>query len=159
MANGAILVDAAPVLNRLRQDIEGSHAFPSVLIGEPKALPVTAKTTVALYFKGIGVAELSLSGVVNTLDFWVRLYIPMLRLPQSQIEIDLMNGYLAIFQALAADVTLGAQARNIDFAGPSGGEMTEKAGYVNLSGTECRVADISVSVRLDQEGIFDYQDF
>ncbi len=157
MANGTPLVDATPILTRIKEDIEGSRAFPGVVIGEPKQMAVTAQTTVALYFKGIGVEALSLSGAVNTLDFWVRLYIPMLRLPQEQIEIDLMNGYLAIFFTLAADVSLGAQVRNVNFAGTGGEEMSEKAGYVDVSGTMCRVADIGVSVRLDQEGIFGYR--
>jgi hypothetical protein len=132
-------------LKNVKSAIQKIGGFDSVMLAEPKSAPGKG-VTVAVFFASMGLAggASGLSKGTAVYVFTIRVYTDMLREPVETIDPDLVAAVDKILDALGADFDLGSTVRNIDFLGSEGTPLGVEAGYVEVSGKMCRIADITL---------------
>lgn len=121
-----------------------------VLVGEPKAPPAqNGDFAAALFMSRVGVAELTLQTTIEIHVVTLRIYRNMVAEPKDQIETGLADVVSRLTADLLGDADLGATVRNIDAGGQYGTALGCEWGYVDVSGTIYRVADITLPLIVD----------
>ena len=121
-----------------------------VLVGEPKSPPSSQGLTAALFLSNVGIGQITAGGqTVESHVVMLRIYRNMLKEPTEQIEYELAEAVSNISDDLLGDFDLGARIRHIDAGGIYGTPFTVRWGYVEVSGTMFRIADITVPLVVD----------
>lgn len=130
-------------LANLVSEFKRLGVFEAVDTNEPKSAPGKGATC-AIFLASITPAANAsgLRGASGVYTFTVRIYVDMLRVPVNSIDPDLAELLDKVLDALAGDFDLGATVRNIDFFGSEGAALKVEAGYVDVAGKMCRIADL-----------------
>lgn len=148
-------LDLNAILTPIQTFAQGSGAFESVLLHEPKNAPgqgITLAVWVDLVRPVLssGVDNASMLVIVN-----LRAYLPFLSAPEDAIDAALWTAVDPIVADLVGDFTLGGAARNVDVFGENGTALEAVYGYLNQDGTVFRVVEVPVPVVVNdcyQEG-------
>lgn len=132
-------------LDVLTSKIQALNVVEQVMTNEPKSYPGNG-TICAIFFRGMKPYEQGsgLNQISAAYHFTARLYTPFLAEPVGNIDRNLIAAADAIYDAVAGAYTLAGDVRNVDFFGEAGQPMDVKAGYIDVSGTICRVIDIEI---------------
>lgn len=88
-----------------------------------------------------------MSGLASTsgrLTFVVRMYIPMLKEPQDEIDPLMMKATANLMRRYHDDFDFGGAIRNIDLLGQFGIALAAQAGYLEIGNVDNRIMDITV---------------
>ena len=119
-------------------------------LGEPKSPPDGVGLFAAVFVNDIAVAGIVASGdTIERHDVTIRIYRNMLSEPIGDIEKDLAKGVTDLSNDLAGDYDLNSTVRAIDYGGIHGTPLTTTWGYVDVSGTMFRIADIALGLIVD----------
>ena len=130
----------------LRQD--KASLFRKVQIGEPKGSPAE-RFTAALFMDRVGVAQLTLTDTIETHVVTIRIYDNMLREPQEDVEFEMARVVSRVMSDLAGEFDLGRTVRSVDVGGIYGTPLSSRWGFIDVSGTMYRFADITVPLIVD----------
>jgi hypothetical protein len=133
----------ATILTRVADHGRAAGTFERVLIGEPKSPPGQGRT-MAVWAGPVGPASSGLSSTSLVMRFAVRVYVPMLKQPQEDIELSAVAAADVLMAAYNGDFSLGGAVRNVDIFGEYGTALTVDPGYVTLDSTMFRVMDINL---------------
>lgn len=135
------------VLSYLKAD----GRFPNVQIGEFKQPPVTKeKIAAAVFMDRVEVILLFANGGTRENHVvTIRVYKDMLEEPEASVEKAVAFAISEISSDLMGDFDLGASIVNIDVAGAHGPVYGAVWGYIEVSGRNYRIADITVPLIVD----------
>ena len=136
-------------LTQIHTYLAKSGYFGTVMVGEPKAPPGGDGLTAAIFVNSTAVAVLTLSTTIESHVVTIRIYRNMLREPVEQIEFELAEAVSEVSNDLLGDIDLGARVRAIDVGGIYAPAYRSNWGYVEVSGTMFRVADIVFGLIVD----------
>lgn len=136
-------------LIKIQSYLQSSGYFTDSVIGEPKAAPASDGLTAAVFMRDVGIASLTLNKTIEVHNIMVRCYCNMLRHPPEKIELELADVVQKVIEDLLGDFDLGATIRNIDVGGSYGSSLQTSWGYIDVSGTMFRVADIALPLIVD----------
>ena len=126
-----------------------SGYFSSALIGEPKAPPRGEGLAAAVFLNSAAVAELTMGTTIESHVVTIRVYRDMLKEPVEEIEFELAAAVSEVTNDLLGDIDLGARVRAIDVGGIYAAPYRTNWGYVEVSGSMYRVADIVFGLIVD----------
>ena len=130
--------------------LQRSGYFSVVMVGEPKSPPSTSeKLAAALFMRSAGVAQLTLNSTIESHVVNIRIYRNMLQEPVEEAEYELAEAVSEVSNDLLGDIDLGARVRAIDVGGIHAAPYRTDWGYVDVSGTMYRVADIVFGLIVD----------
>lgn len=145
------ILDLEPTLQLLQDYYENTDRFQAVLIGEPKA-PPSGDYTAALFPTGGKVVQVPLAGPPTEChDVLLRIYRNMLALPTEDTETEIMRCVAAVMDELYGHFTVGGTIRNVDLGGEFGESPNVKYGYLEVSGTMYRIADVRYGLVVDPD--------
>jgi len=137
-------------LDAILSHLAASGRLSSYSLGEPVKVPEGAKLHGAVYMRRSGVDHLYLDGGTGEVHaVVVRLYRAVLRQPQSEGELELVNAVSELTEDFAEDYTLGTTVREIDLAAQFGEGISAEWGHVEVSGSMFRVVDITLPLVVD----------
>lgn len=124
--------------------------FQQVLKHEPKAPPQNG-TTLALWWTAIKPSKnysdlTSTAGVVTLTN---RVYINMLQKPEDYVESSLLTAVSTLIGEYSSEFSFGSTVIAVDLLGIEGTPMSATTGYVDISHTLYRTANITVPVIID----------
>ena len=135
----------------LKTQADTSGLFQRVLGHEPRSAP-GGGFSYALWLGPISPVP-GLGGLTATagrVEFQSRIYVPFLEKSEDQIETDLMRKVLQMIGFYSAEFTAGGTVYAIDLEGMHGAPLEAGTfGYIDLGGTICRVAELSIPVLID----------
>ncbi len=135
-------------LQTVQSHLSASGYFQDVVIGEPKQ-PTGTRLSAAVFMNEFNVIAATLTGTVELHSVALRLYRDMLAEPQGDADTDLDNAIAHVEEDLLGDFDLGSTIRNINVDG-----LSTTWGYIDLGGTEYRIADMSLSMIVDDSASF-----
>lgn len=136
-------------LTQIHTYLAKSGYFSAVMVGEPKAPPGGDGLTAAIFMNSTAVAQLTLSTTIESHVLTIRIYRNMLKEPVEGIEFELAEAVSEVSNDLLGDIDLGARVRAIDVGGIHAAPYRTNWGYVEVSGTMYRVADIVFGLIVD----------
>ena len=136
-------------LEQIHTYLARSGYFGQVMVGEPKSPPDGDKLAAAIFMRSAAVAQLTLSTTIESHVVNVRIYRNMLKEPVENIEYELAEVVSEVSNDLLGDVNLGDRVRAIDVGGIHGAPYRTDWGYVDVSGTMYRIADIIFGLIVD----------
>lgn len=139
--------DARTTMTLLESYLLKTGMFRHVQIGEPKQPP--QGITAAVYMAGINTSSLSFTAAQEVHVVMVRLYHWLTTDPAEVPFLTLDDVLLQLEEALHGDFTLGSSIRDVDFNGVLGAPYDAVFGYVELSGQQYRVADVTIPLIID----------
>lgn len=89
------------------------------------------------------------SGLISTtfrIELACRIYVSMLREPQSSIDPDITAAAWDLMQSYSAGFTLGGLVQQVDLLGESGEPLDLKFGYIGIDKHLYRIAEITLPV-------------
>ena len=132
-------------LVKLSSVLKAMAIFRTVKRVEPKGAPGSGLTVAVYLFSISPAAEASgLSTASGLYIYTIRIYTNMLQEPAEKIDVILANAVDKVFTALAGDVDLGSNVRNIDVFGELGTPLKAQAGYVEVNRIMYRSVDITL---------------
>jgi hypothetical protein len=141
-------LDLAGIYDAVQSHLLATGEFDRVAAHEPKNAPgkgLTAAVWLAKILPDPAASGLGTSA--GRIELSIRLYCPMLREPQDDIDLDLARATHAVMTALHGDFTLGGLVRTVDLLGMSSADgVAGEAGYLNQDGKLYRVMVITVPV-------------
>lgn len=143
------MIDIQNILDNVASHIMATGYFDTVLGYESKQSPSTGLNA-ALYVEDI--RPIRTSGLNNTsirLELELRLYSSTYQEPYESIDSILVKATDAVFTAVIGDFDLGGEARHVDIFGAYGQPVRIRSGYINLSGQEYRVFQVTVPIVVD----------
>jgi hypothetical protein len=143
------VIDIQNILDNVASHIMATGYFDAVLGYESKQSPSTGLSA-ALYVEDL--RPIRSSGLANTsvrLELELRLYSSTYQEPYEGIDTTLVRATDAVFTAVIGDFDLGSEARHVDIFGAHGQSVRVRSGYINLSGAEFRVFQVTVPVIID----------
>jgi len=137
-------------LVKLSSMLKAMAIFRQVQRVEPKGAPGSG-LTVAVYLNSISPAAAAsgLSAASGLYVYTIRIYTNMLQEPAEKIDTILANAIDKVFTALAGDVDLGSNVRNIDIFGELGTPLKAQAGYVEVDHLMYRSVDITLPLLIN----------
>lgn len=132
-------------LVKLSSMLKAMGIFKDTLRVEPKGAPGSG-LTVAVYLSSISPAAAAsgLDAASGLYVYTIRIYTNMLQEPAEKIDTILANAIDKVFTALAGDVDLGSNVRNVDIFGELGTPLKAQAGYVEVDHLMYRSVDITL---------------
>lgn len=138
-------------LIQMQTYLKKTGLFEDVLIGEPKSgLGYGNKLAAAVYMQNASHRPITFQRADETMTVMVRIYRSMLAEPSSDIEIDIAGAVSRIGTDLMGDFNLASNVETLRFAGDAA-VLDARWGYVEVSGTMFRVADITIPLLVDDE--------
>ena len=135
----------------LKTQAETSGLFQRVLGHEPRSAPAGG-FSYALWLgpitpvPGLG----GLTATAGRVEIQARIYVPFLEKSEDQIETDMMRRVLEMIGHYSGAFTVGGTVYAIDLEGMHGAPLEAgNLGYIDLGGTICRVAELSIPVLID----------
>ena len=121
-----------------------SGFFDAVMLHEPKSAPGKG-LSLAIFLAPVepiqssGLAATSVRMVINA-----QLRCSMLREPQDDIDLDLLEAADALMTAISGDFDLGGSVRAVDLLGQHGPGLSAQTGYITHDGHMYRVIDVLI---------------
>jgi hypothetical protein len=146
--------DSAAIL-ALRQALttqaSASGLFTRVIGHEPKSPPGNGFSYCIWLGPVTSVGRVSgLGASAGRVEWTARIMTPFLQKSEDEIETDLMRRILQMIGLYSADITIGATVMEIDLLGAYGtGLQTSAIGYLEISGSHYRVAELTIPVIID----------
>jgi len=129
-------------LRSLENKLLTNGYFTHVQIGEPKS-PPGQRFTGALFMNAVNTWG-TLSTLCAVYIVTLRIYDNMTQEPQEDVEIEMAILVDQIMDDIAGEFDLGATIQAVDMLGMKGTPLGVKWGYVDVSGTMYRIADITI---------------
>ncbi len=125
-----------------------SGRFDAHTFHEPKAAPGKGLTA-SLWIQDYRAASSGLSATSMRLLVQLRLFVPMLKEPQDDIDRELMGGVDAVFNEIIGDFAGLTGARYVDVHGADGEALSASLGYLQQDSKVFRIADILIPIVLN----------
>ena len=139
--------DATTTMRAIESYLLQTGMFRHVQIGEPKQPP--QGISAAIFMSAINTRSLSFTAAVEIHVVMVRLYHNLITDPAEVPFITLDDALLQLEEALHGDFTLEGTIRDVDFNGIHGAQYDAVFGYLDLSGVQYRVADVTIPLIVD----------
>lgn len=150
------MIDVAGLIDKLVSHAMSLGIFEKVNTHEPKSAPGRGLNC-AIWIQTIEPVP-RMSGLASTsgrLEFRTRLYMPMSREPEDDIDPAMITALDTLMDAYSGDFDLGESVVGIDLLGAWGTPLSAQAGYLPQDNRMYRVLDITLPVILadvwDQE--------
>ena len=135
----------------LKTQAETSGLFQRVLGHEPRSAP-GGGFSYALWIASVTPIP-GLGGLAATdgrVEIQARIYVPFLEKSEDQIETDLLRRVLQMIGFYSGEFTASSTIYAIDLQGMHGGPLEAGTfGYIDLGGTICRIAELTIPVLID----------
>lgn len=141
--------NALSTLRSVQSCLSASGYFADAIVGEPTQPPNQHGVTAALFMDSVEVVGTTLSGTIERHSIGLRMYRNMLDDPNGDADTDLDQAVAHIEEDLLGDFDLGESIRNLNASG-----LSVDWGYVDVGGTEFRVADMELSFIVDDSASF-----
>lgn len=139
-------LNATTLLNAVQDHALTSGWFDRVNGHEPQSPPDTTGLTAAVWVQRIGPAA-GASGLDSTtirLELMLRIYAGINTEPADMIDPNMLAALDDLLARYSGDFTLDGEVRQVDLLGQFGDPLQARAGYMNQSGTDYRVMDITL---------------
>lgn len=143
------MFDILPTMRSVQSKAAESGYFHTVELGEPKSSLQGHGMEAYIWMDSVAVAGTTLNYAIEIHTVTLRLYMPMLTGDTLEDEVEMDAAVNQVKRNLAADFDLGGTVRNVDFAGQHSGGLESVTGFVDLSGTQYRIVDITLPVIVD----------
>lgn len=113
---------------------------------EPKSPPHNEGLTAGVWVTRLRptTAFTALAKTSTVVTFTIRIYSNMLQEPEDAIDPNVMKAVDKVCETITGDFTLGTAVDFVDLLGQTGQMLEAQTGYVSVSNTMYRVADIFV---------------
>ena len=102
-----------------------------------------------IWMVSVAVVGTTLSHAIELHTLTLRGYMPMLSGDAFEDEMALDAAMTELKRDMAGDFDLGGTVRNIDVAGQYSGGLETESGYIELSGTQFKIVDMTIPVIVD----------
>ena len=133
--------DILSTMNAIRGHLEASGHYTRVLGHEPKSPVSGNQLTAGVFMLSAEIAELVLDGTIEVHTVAIRLYQPERKSPVQARDDRLDRAVADLYEETFGEFDLGTTIRGIDVGGQYGTPPSSDFGYLDVGGTQHRVAD------------------
>jgi hypothetical protein len=138
-----VALDVSSIVAAGESHLLRSGLFDAVNRHEPKKAPGHGITAAIWLMEAVPVgARSGLASSTVRVELRVRLYLPMLREPQDDIDPEALRILDALMASYSADFTLDGLVSAVDLLGMSGTPLQARSGYLRQDNVLYRVIDI-----------------
>ena len=122
-----------------------SGLFDRVNTVEPKSAPGNGLTA-AVWFQRVTPAPKAstLNTTAARVEMMLRIYLPMMREPQDDIDTRILEAVDVLLTAYSSDFTLDGMIKEVDLMGEHGTPLGAQSGYLDIDRTKMRVVDLTI---------------